>query len=65
MTVSLPDFPSFNVHANGSAGPWWNKWLRRLERLFIGMNITIPKRKRALLIHFAGPEVDEIFFTAR
>ena len=27
------------------------------------MNITVPKRKRALLLHYAGPEVDEIFDT--
>ena len=31
--------------------------------MFIGMNITIPKRKRALLLHYAGPDVDEIFDT--
>lgn len=63
MLVSLSDFPFFDVHADSSAGPRWNKWLRRLERLFIGVNVTIPKRKRALLLHFAGPEVDEIFDT--
>ena len=27
------------------------------------MNIEIPKRKRALLFHYAGAEVDEIFDT--
>jgi len=27
------------------------------------MNITFPKRKRAQLLHFACPEVDEIFDT--
>ena len=25
--------------------------------------MTVPKRKRALLLHYAGPEVDEIFDT--
>ena len=39
------------------------KLLGRLERLFTGMNMTVPKRKRALLLHYAGPEVDEIFDT--
>ena len=63
MAVSLPNFPSFDVHADGNAGPRWKKWLARLERLFIGMNITVPKRKRALLLHYAGPDVDEIFDT--
>ena len=31
--------------------------------MLIGMNITVPKRKRALLLHYASPEVDEIFDT--
>ena len=56
MAVSLPNFPSFDVHADSNAGPRWKKWLARLERLFTGMNITIPKRKRALLLHYAGPD---------
>ena len=43
--------------------PVGKKWLARLERLFIGMNVTVPKRKRALLLHYAGPDVDEIFDT--
>ena len=43
--------------------PDGKKWLARLERLFTGMNIAIPKRKRALLLHYAGPDVDEIFDT--
>ena len=29
--------------------------------MLIGMNITVPKWKRALLLHYAGAEVDEIF----
>ena len=63
MAVSVPIFPSLDVHADGNAGPRWQKWLARLERLFTGMDITIPKRKRALLLHYAGPDVDEIFDT--
>jgi len=39
--------------------PDGKKWLARLERLFTGMSITIPKRKRALLLHYAGPDVGE------
>ena len=63
MAVSLPSFPPFDVHADGNAGPRWQKWLGRLERMLIGMNITVAKRKRVLLLHYAGPDVDEIFDT--
>ena len=60
MVVSLPSFPLFDVHADGNAGP---QWLGRLEQMLIGMNITVAKRKQALLLHYAGPDVDEIFDT--
>ena len=63
MAVSLPIFPPFDVHADGNAGPRWQKWLGRLERLFTGMKMTVPKRKRTLLLHYASPKVDEIFDT--
>ena len=46
---------------NGSAGPRWQKWLGRLQRLLTGMNITAPKSKRVLLLHYAGQAFDEIF----
>ena len=46
MAVSLPNFAPFDVHADGNAGPRWKTWLARLERMFIGKSITIPKRKR-------------------
>jgi len=59
MAVSLPNFAPFDVHADSSAGPRREKWLARLERMLIGMNITVQERKRALLLHYAGPNVDE------
>ena len=62
-TLSLPSFPSFDVHLDGSVGPRWKKWLARFERLLIVTNITEAKHQRALLLHYAGPAVDEIFDT--
>ena len=61
--VSLPDFPPFNVHEDANAGPRWKKWLTRFERLLCGLNITADKRKTALLLHYAGPDVDDIYDT--
>ena len=63
MAVSLPDFPIFEVHLDGSTGPRWKKWITRLERLLTAMNITDKQQKKALMLDFAGPEVDEIFDT--
>ncbi len=61
-TFGLPSFPSFNVN-DGNAGPRWKKWLARFERLLVALDIDDPARMRALLLHYAGPEVDEIFDT--
>ena len=63
MAISLPNFPPFDVHLDGNAGPRWKKWLARFERLTIAMGITEDKQKRALLLHYGGPEVDETFDT--
>ena len=63
MAVSLPTFPAFQVHLDGNVGPRWKKWLARFENLIVGMGIGDAKRKRALLLHYSGPEVDEIFDT--
>lgn len=63
MAISLPNFPPFEVHLDGNAGPRWKKWLGRFERLTIGMGISDDTQKRALLLHYGGPEVDEIFDT--
>ena len=60
---SLPNFPPFDVHVDGNVGPRWKKWLTRFERLLIATNITETKQQRALLLHYAGPAVDEIFDT--
>ena len=63
MATSLPVFPLFDVHLDSNAGPHWTKWLTRFERLIVGMNITDATQKRALLLHYAGPDVDNIFET--
>ena len=62
-TFSLPTFPPFDAHADGNTGQRWKKWLSRFERLLIAMNIEEKKQQRAMLLHFAGPAVDEIFET--
>ena len=61
--MALPAFPPFDVYKDGNVGPRWSKWLTRLERLLTGMAITDPDRKRALLVHYGGPDLDDIFDT--
>jgi hypothetical protein len=63
MATSLPVFPPFDVHLDSNAGPRWTKWLTRFECLIVGMNITDATQKRAWLLDYAGPDVDDIFET--
>ncbi|XP_014678719.1 PREDICTED: uncharacterized protein LOC106818534 [Priapulus caudatus] len=61
--MALPAFPAFEVNLDSNIGPRWEKWLTRFERLMTAMAITDVTRKRAMLLHYAGTDVDEIFDT--
>ena len=63
MATALPVFPSFDVTNSSSLGPRWEKYLSRLENLLVAMDITDPDRKKALLLHFIGPDCYDIFET--
>jgi hypothetical protein len=46
-------------------GPKWNSWIERLDNFFEATGVTAQKRKRALLLHYAGPQVFEIYKTLK
>ena len=46
-----------------NTGARWTNWIERFETYLIAADITDDKRKRALLLYQAGPEVHEIFKT--
>ena len=39
------------------------KYVAKLENLFVGLNIDSKKRKKALLLHYSGDDVFEIYET--
>ena len=61
--AAIPSFSKFEVYSDESAGVRWNKYVSKLEKLFVGMNIDKNKRKKALLLHYSGDEVFEIYET--
>ncbi len=64
MANSLPAFAPFDPDADSSSvGVRWEKWLKKFENLLVALNITAAKRKRALLLCYAGDKVYEIFDT--
>ena len=62
MAQGLPVFPSFNVE-EPAVDTRWKKSCARLENLLVGLDIKDNKRKRALLLHFFGEQVNDIFDT--
>lgn len=73
---SLPQFDQFKVHCDPhTAGLRWEKWIIRFERLMEAINVVsqtadsadqktaTDKRRLALLLHYAGTEVEDVFDT--
>ena len=60
----LPEFPVFDPEIDEtSVGIRWKKWLGCLENVLVALDITNKERKRAILLHYAGTKVSDIFFT--
>lgn len=38
----------------------WERWLARLDNFLVAKNITVDKRQKAMLLHYAGESVFEI-----
>ena len=59
-----PGNARFDVFGEESSlGVRWDKYVAKLENLFVGPNIDSKKRRKALLLHYAGEEVFEIYQT--
>ncbi|XP_047494982.1 uncharacterized protein LOC125043072 [Penaeus chinensis] len=56
-------FPPFDVRADNNVWSRWKKYLSRFDRLMTAMDVTNSDRKTAMLLHFAGPDVDDIHDT--
>lgn len=63
MATNLPNFAEFELTPQESVSARFPKWVQRLERLFAAMDIDNADRKQAMLLHYAGEEVDDIYQT--
>ena len=64
MATAIPDFPSFDVDTDPTGlAQRWKKWLARYENLIIALDITEPRCEKALLLHYAGQGVHDMFDT--
>ncbi|XP_072142717.1 uncharacterized protein [Dermacentor andersoni] len=64
MEAMLPAFPPFDLYTDPtSLAQRWTKWQARFENFLLAANIQNAARKRAMLLHYAGDAVHDIFLT--
>ena len=64
MASPPPHYEQFPVHSDPSTvGQRWSTYIKRMENMFVGFNITDDKQTRCLLLYYAGTEVSELFDT--
>jgi hypothetical protein len=64
MATALPTFASFDPNANqGAPGVRFKKYISRFRNLIVATDIDDPKHQNALLLHYIGEEVNDIFET--
>ncbi|XP_075543265.1 uncharacterized protein LOC142577690 [Dermacentor variabilis] len=58
-----PSFPFFDARATdaNNVGTEWLKWVKRFENFIVACGITADARKTAILLHYAGEEVYDIY----
>ena len=62
--VELGSIPNFDCAGDAtSLGTRWNKWIRSFKFFLTAKGIENGKQKRALLLHCAGSDVQDIFET--
>ena len=61
--MALPQFETFDLRSEGNVGVRFKKWLKRLENLFVAAAVDDVKWQRALLLHYEGQEIYDIYET--
>ena len=64
MAEALPNFPKFDVSPEvGDVAVRWKRWVARFSNLMVALSIDNDARQKALLLHYAGEDVNDIFDT--
>ena len=62
--MALPTVAPFDVSSDSAnVGVRWERWLNSFKLYLVASGVRDDARKRALLLHLAGTEVQDIFFT--
>jgi hypothetical protein len=60
--IEINPVGNFDVHGD-KLGQTWQRWHRSFELYATGKVVTDEKQKKALLLHCAGLDVQDIYFT--
>ena len=64
MATNLPPFLLFDIIQDQTAlGVRWKKYVARFCSLIVALNIDDQKKQKALLLHYAGKDINDIFDT--
>ncbi len=62
MMLNCPSMGEFQPDDEpASVASRWERWLDRFENYLVAMQIVLPSRKKAMLLHFAGERVYDIY----
>ena len=61
--LDLPKISAFSLGETSTISQRWSKWVKAFEYYIAASGITDKKQQRAVLLHLAGPEVQDIFET--
>ena len=62
MATALPTFLTCNLNESAT-DVRWRKRFNRLEHILLGLDVKDKMRQRALMLHYAGEKVNDIFET--
>ena len=64
MSIKIPPIPQFDTSGSTTnLSQRWGEWQKRFNYFIAAKGITEAAQKRALLLHLAGPSVQDIFET--
>ncbi|CAB4007708.1 Retrovirus-related Pol poly from transposon opus, partial [Paramuricea clavata] len=61
--LNLPKLQPFTLGETSTISQQWRKWIKSFEYYIAASGINDKKQQRAILLHLAGPEVQDIFET--
>ena len=61
--ATLPVFPEFDLRDQTNLATRWEKYMKRFNNFMAAMDVKEESRKRTLLLHHSGEEVNDLFDT--